>query len=601
MAFACLCVLFAIPFCAWADDNFIYWQGETPPASGVPSAQWYFDPDSWVGGLYPRTHDPPATPPVNDIAVYQFDPDVTPTDNTWVVQLGAAGFPPDAMHTAARVHPGNWEFQFEQPGASGAPPIRVGKYTLTGYPGSAPNSFFVGDAPGVTNLRIEGNLPGTVELQTNATLIALGADTNATVTLSHANWNDDAAIIIGYDGTGSLSLDSGSQLTTGVISLGQGVNPGGHGELTISGRGLVSARYSHIASLAGATGDAIITGDDAEWENEEEVVVGYGGNGTLTILEGGVMRSVRGYVGLTPESQGHVVISGEGSRWTSSGEFVVGDGGQGTVEIESGGILSVEQRLHVGLTGQIHVEDFGGRVLVGPGPSDTGTGGAIEVFENGTFSGNGLVVANVVNHGIVSPGASAGWLTIDGDYHQDDGTLAIEIGGTGAGRRFDWLDVTGNAMLGGTLQVTLINGFSPAVGSSFRIVTATDGIDSNFTAFQLPNLTDGRMWSYPTNDLLGSSSFVLQVLRPDYDGNGTVDAADYVVWRKLLGQMGNGLAADGNGDKVVDADDYDVWRSLFGRTTIGGGPSISATVPEPGSILLLLVAVLTVVFRLRKR
>jgi hypothetical protein len=216
------------------------------------------------------------------------------------------------------------------------------------------------------------------------------------------------------------------------------------------------------------------------------------------------------------------------------------------------------------------------------------------------LSGNGLVGANVVNHGVVSPGTSAGLLTIDGNYLQDIGKLAIEVGGTNAGRHFDWLNVVGTAVLGGILDVDLINGFSPAVGSSFRILTAIDGINGNFTTFELPSLTDGKIWVYPTNNLAGASSFKLQVLRPDYNGNGMVDAADYTVWRNSLGQTGNGLAADGNGDKVVDAGDYDVWRSLFGRTTVGSGSSISATVPEPGSIFLLLVAVLTVFFRLRK-
>jgi hypothetical protein len=54
----------------------------------------------------------------------------------------------------------------------------------------------------------------------------------------------------------------------------------------------------------------------------------------------------------------------------------------------------------------------------------------------------------------------------------------------------------------------------------------------------------------------------------DYNSNGTVDAADYVVWRKSDGQTGAGLPADGDGDGDVDADDYNVWRANFGRTAI---------------------------------
>ena len=38
----------------------------------------------------------------------------------------------------------------------------------------------------------------------------------------------------------------------------------------------------------------------------------------------------------------------------------------------------------------------------------------------------------------------------------------------------------------------------------------------------------------------------------DYDGSGTVDGDDFVVWRDSYGQSGS-LAADGNGDGTVDA------------------------------------------------
>jgi hypothetical protein len=51
----------------------------------------------------------------------------------------------------------------------------------------------------------------------------------------------------------------------------------------------------------------------------------------------------------------------------------------------------------------------------------------------------------------------------------------------------------------------------------------------------------------------------------DYNENGTVDAADYVVWRNTLGQtVPAGTAGDGNGDGMVTSADYDLWRAGFG-------------------------------------
>jgi hypothetical protein len=57
-------------------------------------------------------------------------------------------------------------------------------------------------------------------------------------------------------------------------------------------------------------------------------------------------------------------------------------------------------------------------------------------------------------------------------------------------------------------------------------------------------------------------------LRGDYNVDGAVDAADYVVWRKTLGQTGIPAfsGADGDGDGDVTQADYIVWRANFGRT-----------------------------------
>jgi hypothetical protein len=62
----------------------------------------------------------------------------------------------------------------------------------------------------------------------------------------------------------------------------------------------------------------------------------------------------------------------------------------------------------------------------------------------------------------------------------------------------------------------------------------------------------------------------------DYNANGTVDAADYIVWRNSVGQVGAGLPADGNGNGQIDAADYNLWRANFGRTLPGSGTSMAA-------------------------
>jgi hypothetical protein len=75
----------------------------------------------------------------------------------------------------------------------------------------------------------------------------------------------------------------------------------------------------------------------------------------------------------------------------------------------------------------------------------------------------------------------------------------------------------------------------------------------------------------------------------DYNGNGTVDAADYVVWRDTLTQnVAMGTGADGSGNGTVDDADYNFWRTRFGNSV---SPASSATgVPEPTTMILLLVS-----------
>jgi hypothetical protein len=73
----------------------------------------------------------------------------------------------------------------------------------------------------------------------------------------------------------------------------------------------------------------------------------------------------------------------------------------------------------------------------------------------------------------------------------------------------------------------------------------------------------------------------------DYNRDDSVDAADYVVWRKTLGQSGlvPYSGADGDGDGNVLQADLDVWRANFGNTGHGSG-SATAPVPEPFSAVL---------------
>jgi hypothetical protein len=64
----------------------------------------------------------------------------------------------------------------------------------------------------------------------------------------------------------------------------------------------------------------------------------------------------------------------------------------------------------------------------------------------------------------------------------------------------------------------------------------------------------------------------------EYNGDGIVDAADYVTWRRGLGT-------------IYNAKDYNIWRSHVGQSVSGAG--FGAAVPEPATASLLILAALS--------
>lgn len=136
-----------------------------------------------------------------------------------------------------------------------------------------------------------------------------------------------------------------------------------------------------------------------------------------------------------------------------------------------------------------------------------------------------------------------------------------------------------------------------------------DGDKLTVTSVSLPEFglalinPDGTITYIPNRDFDGSDSFtylasdgnggstsatvfveVSPVLDGDYNEDGEVNIADYVVWRNTLGAAGEPFAgADGDGSGLVDAEDYVVWKNHFGQTA---APPIAASLaarvaPEP--------------------
>jgi hypothetical protein len=91
-------------------------------------------------------------------------------------------------------------------------------------------------------------------------------------------------------------------------------------------------------------------------------------------------------------------------------------------------------------------------------------------------------------------------------------------------------------------------------------------------------------------------------LAGDYNNDQVVDAADYTVWRDSLATttpLVNETASLG----TVDAADYDAWKANYGAVAAGAASGVasrgvpapdSSAVPEPATLLMILVGLLTV-------
>jgi hypothetical protein len=247
-----------------------------------------------------------------------------------------------------------------------------------------------------------------------------------------------------------------------------------------------------------------------------------------------------------------------------------------------------------------------GRVIVEPNAGGLGLDGGTlvtsDLMADAGIVGSGDIVlsssGSLLNRFFVLPGnwmwdesewsGAGGAITIpSGSYAQDPaGSLFIVIGGTSPTQYGQLHVLDGAASLGGGLQVEFADlgdgVFEPHAGDAFEIVTAAGGLLGSFDEAQLilPAL-DGMYWEFDTTS---ATSLVLRVqafaLPGDFNGDGSVDAADYVLWRK-------------NPGGAYTPDDYATWRINFGRTAGGsilGAGSVSDSIPEPASWMLVFVA-----------
>lgn len=373
---------------------------------------------------------------------------------------------------------------------------------------------------------------------------------------------------------GDLYFDRGTlELTGGTIN--------GLQSLVIPADGVFRATGIHVLAITGLGGSTITSSSDLTIGDSTKVN-GFYTNGTVNVT-----------VLTTTLNDANDVVFDSGALVT------LGDGAGGSATLAAANGLSL---------------DFGGNIS-GFGTVDTPDNAATPLVNNGHIAGNsenepntlpGYVkgvgtLDNVVITGTDAPGFSPASVVRGSVAY--NGTLEIEIRGT-ASSEFDQINhilSAGVAQLGGDLEVALLGDFMPSLDDAFEIITAIGGVSGTFTtlADELPALSAGLKWAidYGTNNVV--LSVIAAGVPGDYNQDGTVNAADYTVWRNYLGS-GTALANDDTAG--VGPDDYDRWKMHFGESAGAGSGSLSdsVAVPEPAGLVWLLGTLILGQFRCRR-
>ena len=144
-------------------------------------------------------------------------------------------------------------------------------------------------------------------------------------------------------------------------------------------------------------------------------------------------------------------------------------------------------------------------------------------------------------------------------------------------------------ILGGTNKYTLqIAGGSPALGGA--AIGKPIGIEFDTTSIErnmgLPAFPVAHSWVAVDNVLLQITGTALG----DLDGDGDIDAVDYGIVRDNQ-QIARVYEAQGEltGDNFVNLNDFREFKRLYAIAHPGSGGIIAGEVPEPSSLVLVLV------------
>lgn len=248
------------------------------------------------------------------------------------------------------------------------------------------------------------------------------------------------------------------------------------GEAIVSGGGRIVAPQVILGGPSGGSGVLTLQGNStARGVLETASVSTNDGTGTVS-FEGGIFRALQNQSEVFQASGTGTlqVLTTSSGAFIDSNNFAIGtsaaiSGAGGLNKIGTGSLNVRESSTYSGGTtvssGTLLVNNFYG--------SATGTG---EVFvdSGGTLGGNGFIEGDTTIAGVLSPGNSIGTLSFAGAIPvslilQGTSTVNMEIASL---FDHDLIMSNGPIEFGGTLQVSLLNGYVPVVGNTFALFSS---------------------------------------------------------------------------------------------------------------------------------
>jgi len=260
------------------------------------------------------------------------------------------------------------------------------------------------------------------------------------------NFNLASTVNVNTLNLGSSSLINVSQAAT--LNVNQNVSVGTSATLLVFGS-VQAAVLQVLGNLTLYAGGAVNAG--LQTAANTAVTVGQNAAAAQATLTIDANSLVQGTLNLLESSYLHVTNAATlvvNTALTVSGDVTIDE--DASLTLQGGGSSSYN-------------------LLAGSNLTLNGVLTASSVQNQGFVSGNGNITGSVTNSGTFSPGQSPGTLFVNGDYTQtSSGTYKFELASSSS---YDKIVISGHLSRAGILEANLLNGYVPAAGSQFVLLT----------------------------------------------------------------------------------------------------------------------------------